>query len=342
MQKQYLKLLTGLVLMTFFGTLLFCATDSTPVPKQARAPENELIYYSDEFDKMREDLWDQVGYLYRDEQMQNYKQADMQFENGNLVIRTRKGSFSKGGLSSKFAFRGDFEIQLDCRMDFVKGVSQADMDQLFSFAVLDKNMKPGKMNVAVIGLAMKGGTGRGGIFSNYRLNGKLHKGILRWMEHFNGSLRIERQGKHISILYKTPETTTWSLIKIFRLTSNDMIAGFQFRNFFNDRTVIQANDSVSIEIDRFKVIAAKHIFYVMDCCYSGLGLNRATGVWPGISEYLRKVAAMRVVQIITAGGQGEQVQEREGHGLFTSYFLKAINGEADLDKDNVVTSCWIS
>jgi hypothetical protein len=84
-------------------------------------------------------------------------------------------------------------------------------------------------------------------------------------------------------------------------------------------------------------IAAKHIFYVMDSCYSGLGLNRSSGVWPGISDYLRKVSAMRVVQIITAGGQGEQVQEREGHGLFTSYFLKAIEGAADLDKDNVVT-----
>jgi len=84
-------------------------------------------------------------------------------------------------------------------------------------------------------------------------------------------------------------------------------------------------------------IAAKHIFYVMDSCYSGLGLNRSTGIWPGISDYLRKVSAIRVVQIITAGGQGEQVQEREGHGLFTSYFLKAIGGEADLDKDNVVT-----
>jgi uncharacterized caspase-like protein len=84
-------------------------------------------------------------------------------------------------------------------------------------------------------------------------------------------------------------------------------------------------------------IRAKHILYVMDSCYSGLGLNRAAGVWPGISDYLRKVSAMRVVQIVTAGGQGEQVQEREGHGLFTAYFLKAIAGEADIDKDNVVT-----
>ena len=100
-----------------------------------------------------------------------------------------------------------------------------------------------------------------------------------------------------------------------------------------------ASNAISMEQIRSlsSRIAAKHIFYVMDCCYSGLGLNRSTGVWPGISDDLRKVSAMRVVQIITAGGQGEQVQEKEGHGLFTSYFLKAIEGEADIDKDNVVT-----
>ncbi len=84
-------------------------------------------------------------------------------------------------------------------------------------------------------------------------------------------------------------------------------------------------------------IRAKHLLYVMDSCYSGLGLNRSVGVWPGVSDFLRKVASMRVVQIITGGGQGEQVQEREGHGLFTAYFLRAIAGEADIDKDNVVT-----
>jgi tetratricopeptide (TPR) repeat protein len=100
-----------------------------------------------------------------------------------------------------------------------------------------------------------------------------------------------------------------------------------------------ASSAVSMEQIRSlsSRIAAKHIFYVMDCCYSGLGLNRSAGVLPGISDYLRKVSAMRVVQIITAGGQGEQVQEKEGHGLFTTYFLTAIQGEADLNKDKVVT-----
>ena len=75
----------------------------------------------------------------------------------------------------------------------------------------------------------------------------------------------------------------------------------------------------------------------MDSCYSGLGLNRSGGVSPKISDYLRKISSMRVVQIITAGGKGEQVREKEGHGLFTSYFLKALGGNGDFNKDNVVT-----
>lgn len=84
-------------------------------------------------------------------------------------------------------------------------------------------------------------------------------------------------------------------------------------------------------------IAAKHILYVIDSCYSGLGLSRSYGLSPKLSGYLKKVASMRVVQIVTAGGKGEQVQERDGHGLFTSYFLKALKGAADIDKDKVVT-----
>jgi hypothetical protein len=75
----------------------------------------------------------------------------------------------------------------------------------------------------------------------------------------------------------------------------------------------------------------------VDSCYSGLSLTRSLGISPQLSDYVRKVGSMRVVQIITAGGQGEQVQESEGHGLFTMHFLKALDGAADIDKDNVVT-----
>jgi hypothetical protein len=99
--------------------------------------------------------------------------------------------------------------------------------------------------------------------------------------------------------------------------------------------------ATAISMDQIKSLSsripAKHILYAMDSCYSGLGLNRSGGVSPEISDYLRKISSMRVVQIITAGGKGEQVQEKGSHGLFTTYFLRALGGEADFNKDNVVT-----
>lgn len=85
------------------------------------------------------------------------------------------------------------------------------------------------------------------------------------------------------------------------------------------------------------LIPAKHILYAMDACYSGLGLARALGTDPGVGGYLRKVASMRTVQMVTAGGEGELVIEKEGHGLFTRFFLRAIEGEADINNDGVVT-----
>ena len=258
MLRQSPKLLMGPVLITFAGILLFCATDRAPLPKQTSL-QQELAYYSDEFDKLREDLWEPAGYLYRDEQVQNFKQADMDFEKGKLILRTRTGSFSKGGLASKFAFREDFDIQLDCRMDFVSGVSRTNMDQLFSFAVLDKSLKPEKMNSATIGLAMGGGVDQGYIFGNYVLNGKREMAVSHLMERFDGSLRILRKGKQISLLYKKMEAADWTLIRTFRLTGNDMVTGFQFRNFFNYRTTIEAKKSISIQIDRFKVNAVQEI-----------------------------------------------------------------------------------
>ena len=84
-------------------------------------------------------------------------------------------------------------------------------------------------------------------------------------------------------------------------------------------------------------IPAKHILFVMDSCYSGLGLNRSYGLSQHFGGYIHKVASARAVQIVTAGGMGEQVQERGGHGLFTTYFLKALAGEADINTDGVIT-----
>lgn len=89
-----------------------------------------------------------------------------------------------------------------------------------------------------------------------------------------------------------------------------------------------------------KKYKAKHILYTFDSCYSGLGLKRSGGTKKA-DDYIRKLSAMKAVQIITAGGEDEQVGEEKGHGIFTKHLLLALDGKADLDGDGFITASEI-
>ena len=257
MRNKKASFIIGFLLLSFFGALLSCVTDKAPSQIENSLPQNELEYYSDSFDKMREDLWDRAGYLYREQQAGNFKLADMRFENGKLIIRTKTGSFSKGGLGSKYALRGDFDLQLDCRIDFLKITSG--MDQLLNILVTEKSGKIGKTDTVVINLAMGELMHQGRLASGARINGMWNTGSLKLVESFDGTLRILRKGKNVSALYKDRGAPEWSILHTFRTTENDMIFGFQLRNFFNKRTRIQATQSIYAEFDNFRINAAHGI-----------------------------------------------------------------------------------
>jgi hypothetical protein len=61
------------------------------------------------------------------------------------------------------------------------------------------------------------------------------------------------------MLYRKAGTPEWTKVNIFRVTDNDMILGFQVRNFFSKRTIIQANRSISAALDSLKINAAQEI-----------------------------------------------------------------------------------
>ena len=71
-----------------------------------------------------------------------------------------------------------------------------------------------------------------------------------------------------------------------------------------------------------------------------MGLKRAGGIKKA-DDYIIKMSRMKSVQIITAGGENEQVGEEKGHGIFTRHLLLSLNGEADLDNDNFITASEI-
>ena len=91
-------------------------------------------------------------------------------------------------------------------------------------------------------------------------------------------------------------------------------------------------------LDLTKRIPAKHIFFIMDCCYSGnIIMQGKQAIKNRPNDDIKKTRSRRVVQIITAGDKDQMALESEGHGLFTKYILNSLKGNADLNRDSVIS-----
>jgi peptidoglycan/xylan/chitin deacetylase (PgdA/CDA1 family)/uncharacterized caspase-like protein len=91
-----------------------------------------------------------------------------------------------------------------------------------------------------------------------------------------------------------------------------------------------------------EAIPAKHVYFIMDACYSGLALTRGGG--QGSSgdpqRYIKEVTARRARQMLTAGGADEEVSDGgpNGHSIFTWTLLQGLSGGADLNADGFITA----
>lgn len=82
-------------------------------------------------------------------------------------------------------------------------------------------------------------------------------------------------------------------------------------------------------------LKAKHVLFVMDSCYSGLGLVRGASQ----PKFLRENARRLARQMLTAGGAEQVVADNgpNGHSVFTWTLLQGLEGRADLNRDGLVT-----
>jgi len=87
-----------------------------------------------------------------------------------------------------------------------------------------------------------------------------------------------------------------------------------------------------------EALSAKHVLFMVDACYSGLGLTRG-GAAQGSKNFLADNARRIGRQMITAGGADQQVADDGpgGHSVFTWTMLQALSGKADLNGDGVIT-----
>lgn len=106
-----------------------------------------------------------------------------------------------------------------------------------------------------------------------------------------------------------------------------------------DGCEIKMNSLISWDtlIGESELIRAKHIFFIMDACYSGLSLLRS-----GVSKrFLKDMVRRQARQVLTAGKSDQTVKDsgaNTNNSIFTGYLLDALDGEAKTEEGVICAS----
>ena len=251
------RLIIVIISAAFSSPFSGCVTDTASLKIEKSLPQSKLAYYNDSFDNFRTDLWDKAGYIYNEAQEANFKLAKMRIQDGKLWVQTETDCFSNRGLGSKYVLRGDFDIQVDCQIDFLEGVHN--MDQALGFIVVEKGKKISTGDAVFVRLLKRGWSGSGKLLSASLDNGNFQLGTWHEIDGFDGTLRIVRKGRDIRTLYRNRGEKAWDLLDTFWSTSKDLFIVLYLRNFYPGRTSITARSPITATFDNFRINAAEEI-----------------------------------------------------------------------------------
>ena len=98
-------------------------------------------------------------------------------------------------------------------------------------------------------------------------------------------------------------------------------------NLTNTYTMLQFDEIMNTS----DTIKCKHIFFIIDACYSGLALQRGVSA----KRFIKDMLSRQARQILTAGKGNQTVSDGNGpianHSIFTGHLLNALDGEAQMD-----------
>ena len=246
-------------LASFASFFLSCAFDMGSLKVEKSLPAEKLARYNDSFDSLRDDIWGKIGYIRNVYRKTNFKWADVRVESGQLKVETKTGSFSQGGIQSHFYFRGDFDIQVDCAVYFLKDNDEIDQGVRLIGADKTADLENDAVENIILELSKRG---KNPVFivGGYHEKGKWNRRHLKEIGNFyQGTLRIVRIGRQVTLLYKSTGEMEWQKACSFFRPSYDTTVTLKVQNFIGDTIITEAKATFSAQFDNFRVNAAQEI-----------------------------------------------------------------------------------
>jgi hypothetical protein len=88
-------------------------------------------------------------------------------------------------------------------------------------------------------------------------------------------------------------------------------------------------------------LPVRHIYFAMASCFSGVDFAQPLATPADPATYDARIHSTRSVQMIMAGRDGEEALVENGEGIFTSFWIRALLGEADGNHDGYATGSEI-
>jgi len=236
-----------------------CAADGPSVKVEKGLTASELARFNDTFDKFREDLWSVTGFIPGESlRAENFKLADIQVKNGRLSMETKTGGFSGGGMGSTFSLQGDFDIQVDCKLDFNKTLM--DMDQVVMLHVIDKSKELTDTELEGVSVGfLKTIDKQSHIRSFFRERGQIRGTVVRPCGDFDGTLRVVRKGARYRTMYKRSGDPEWEGLGQYTRSASEIVVSLRVQNFGARRENIRATSPFRVQFDNFVINSAEKI-----------------------------------------------------------------------------------
>lgn len=210
----------------------------------------DLGYYHDSFDTLRPDIWETSIYVHKKVHEQNIAAGDVYAQDGKLIMRTQTGKYSKGTIRSLFKLEGDFDIQLDMKIDFDEQ-SKTPQHVMFWLNVAETNhdalvlmFKPGKSRKVVL-LLLAGKDNKEKPVKEKRFSS------------FDGTIRWVRTGARMTCYMRENGKSGWDRVGSFSYSKGPVQVGVNVRNYHrHESQPAHATESVLLFIDNFRINAA--------------------------------------------------------------------------------------